>query len=403
MIYRHTQKQIQDYYDNPALNQSALKAILKMGVQEFIREKDEAIHEDEKYYEDKEHFLIGKGVDVLITEGREVFDTSYFYSKLQKKPSEKPMAIVKKVFESIEPEKRAIALGVHRWELYEAMNSITDKEGNVGWYMNLKIPSEKTKNGQPDLRQWVEDKRHELLLKDGTCQAYWTELLEAGGKQVLSEEQHAKIWDIYQSLTSHRFTHHLFEDGEDVDVIFQLPLYWEEEVPIIVADDGGVARVEVVRQEMKCMLDEVRIEHKRKTIVELDIKTTRLPITKFAKQVEWRRYDVQGSVYTQGLNKCRGRISELIGRDVSDYHLSNFAFVAESTTSPGCPLIFVLKPETLEVGMIGDGDEKRGWMDALKDYKQMEFYGFDVGKMMDRKKGVVWINKEFEDNITHFL
>jgi len=395
MIYRHTPQQIQEYYDNPAINQSALKAILKVGVEQFITEQAQVIHEDELFFEEKEHFLIGKAVDCLLTEGKEVFDTAYFYSKLQKKPGEKPMAIVKKIFETTEPQNRHRYLVNHKRELYDTMNSIVGADGKVGYYLNNKVPSDKLIKGEPDTRTWEDDKRYLNLLADGTCQAYWDELQEAGGKRVLTESQNELVQKIYNSFTTHHFTRHLFNEeiytNEHIDIIYQLPCYWIQPVPAIV-NGAGI----IVDEEMKCLIDATIVNHSKKQISPFDAKTTGFPITRFNRQIKHRRYDIQGSVYMRGLNACKSTITEIVGKPVYDYNIQNFAFVAESTVSPGTPLIFPLHTALLDIGEKGDGDEMLGWRDAIQEYVTYKGHNCNVTDLMESHRGICWVDSDFE-------
>ncbi len=58
---------------------------------------------------------------------------------------------------------------------------------------------------------------------------YWQNLIEANGKQVLDDNEWVIINNIILSFTTHKFTKHLFVDGDDIDIVYQFPMYWEYE------------------------------------------------------------------------------------------------------------------------------------------------------------------------------
>jgi hypothetical protein len=410
MIYRTSKEKIDEYYQSTAMNQSAIKAILSQGMQAFINKQEELKKEEEYFAEDAEHFIIGKAVDCIITEGEETFNQRYHFNGLLKKPSDKPAMVIRKIYDKLvvkgEPSldnpylriQPGHSIRLFPRELYEAMNTIVDKDGVVGYYMNLKVPSEKLKKGESDTRSWMEDTRADrMLLADGTCEAYWQDLLQSGGKQVLSQMQHEVARTVARNILTHKFTAPIFNpelyQGEDMDMIYQLILEWEEDVEVLVGSDVVHATV-----LCKCMLDATRIIHSAKRISPLDIKTTGRPVTEFNKVVRLRRGDIQASWYTRGLSRCVSTISEMIGKDVSDYRIDHFAFVVESTTSPGIPLIFPVRGSILDVGALGN-DEIEGFLAALKKYATYKAHGFSVEKLLESKGGIVWVNGEFKTDL----
>ena len=94
MIVRHTEEQINDYYERIGLNQSSLKVILEDGIQEYVMQVAQLTKQDDYYYEEKKHFIIGSAVDCRITHGEEVFLNKYHFSKLIKKPSDGAMSVL---------------------------------------------------------------------------------------------------------------------------------------------------------------------------------------------------------------------------------------------------------------------------------------------------------------------
>ncbi len=431
MIYRTSKEEIDAYYaDSESINQSAHKVILTQGVQAFVLQQQEILSTDELYQEEKEHFLIGKGVDCIITEGMAAFKERYHYNELLKKPGEKPMLMIKQLYDRLvvrgEPyairdnmkannmpfDEAAVEwsdqipspipaelrpLHFFKKELYDLMDTVTDSKGNVGFYLNNKIPSDKLIKGEPDTRTWLDDKRANTRMFNAfPCHNYWQDLIKAKGKQILTQEQYECINRVSNSFLQHPFTSYLFNDedykGEEIDIVYQLILYWTEEVPIV---KNG--KIEIVKQACKAMIDTCIFNHTRRWIIPLDEKTTRYPITMFNKQIRARRYDLQGAWYTKGIYMAKGTIENLINRDIGNYDIQNFAFVAESTTSPGTPLIFPLTTELLEVGEKGDGEDLEGYSQALKKYCTYKAHDFLVSGLTDN--GIVWVDNEFKTDL----
>jgi hypothetical protein len=146
------------------------------------------------------------------------------------------------------------------------------------------------------------------------------------------------------------------------------------------------------------MLDTTRINHKLKKITPMDIKTTGQPVTKFNTVIEKRRGDVQAAFYTRGIKQCLETICKIVGKDVRDYHIDQFAFIVESTSSAGIPLIFPMKMEAMLRGVNGD-DEVDGWYAALQKYATYKAYDFSVEKLLEEKRGIVWVDGEFKTDL----
>lgn len=395
MIYRTDRTQIDAYYRNEGLNRGMIKTILSRGMQAALAEQRELIHSDEEAYLEKEHFILGQGVDCLITEGEESFNQRYYHSTLTKKPGDVQMSIVKMVYAKVKEEIRE---DIEIWgdslpeeklksfsnrftdyagEIYDAMNTVKTIESGkekIGYYMNRCKPFE-------------DDQRHVTLLKDGLCQAYWEDLLKADGKQVLSDDQYNCINNMYMSLTTHPFTRSVFLDtpANDVDIVYQYPLYWEEDV----AEDGDTITCKVLPDLFKAV-------HSRKLILPLDIKTLSDYSTNFPKQMKVRRYDIQGSFYKRGVEKNLRNISRLLNRDVTDYTIPGFGFIVESTYTTGTPLKFIMEEELLRVGEYGDGDQLRGWRQALDIYRYWRKKEFSLEQVVGHVSGALYIGNQFE-------
>lgn len=373
MIHRHTRQDIDEYRERDAFNQSSAKAILQGGIQSFKIAKDELIGAldsvNDMYYEEKTHFIIGSAVDTWITIGKDVFDDMYFSSKMKRKPSAAEMSIVKRVFDQAflsEDKEDEVKDGIWDIDNYKQAlhNSMNEHEYKI---REMKV-------------DWMEDGRMNTFLRKPLVRDYWNELVSADGKQILSDSEVLKISDIYISMTTHKHTSWLFDDGTpNVDVVYQFPMYWEY---------YGV--------DCKGLPDMLYILHDKKRIMPINIKTTSEFALNFNRVVERRRYDIGESFYRYGLLQNLDTLSDLIHKDVKDYHVSNGAFVVESTTRSGTPMIYPLSDAAMNIGAVGDGEYKKGWTQAINKYKMWKEVDFSLEEMFKDTNGIVWIDGEFE-------
>lgn len=395
MIYRTKPDDIESYYNSSNMNQSALKIILQQGVQSFIAQQQEVLHTDELYYEEKEHFLIGKAVDCLLTEGEDVFKERYFWSKMTKKPTDVEMSIIKMVFDNAimsenelldsseeeEGKEDIWKFATHRQHIYEACDYHK-------YYMNRRRPTAKDIEENPNFLNWyeIDNSRFSALTKSGLTEAYWNELIAADGKQILSDKQYTLIQMVYQSFITHKHTAFIFsEEDEDVDTIYQLPMYFNFE---------GV--------ECKILPDIIRIKHSTRKIMPIDGKTIGKGILKFCNDFTIRRYDIQGAFYDYGIRQNLGIISNLIRKDIRDYEISNFAFIVESTVYPGTPMIFPMSDDLMVIGKQGDNEGKKlGWLHAIKLYQKWRDSSFSLDKMVEPTNGILWLVEGLNGEITY--
>ena len=325
MIYTTEEFREELYSESTSASQSRLKIYTQDGI---ISSKNKS--DKELFYKEYDHFIIGSGVDDLLTRGREIFDKKYYKSNFDNKPSEKIMSIVQQIF-TIFPEK----------ELDEC-----DKEI---------IQACKEHNYQAN---WTnEQTKINKIYKEGLD--YFKHLKKAKGRQVISEKEYSKITTISNNLKNHSYTCKYFEDGPDVDIHFQVDIYWE-----YFTKSGEPV-------QCKSLLDMVRINHYDKTIRPIDIKTMGGDTINFVTSLRKRRYDFQAAFYTEAL--IRSDFAKQLG--LKDYKILPFKFLVESTTSPGIPLCFTIDNSLLSLGKWG----RKQLTHKLGNYvvKVPKIYGFD--------------------------
>lgn len=286
-----------EYFENNAISQSKLKLLLS-NPKAF-----NTVEDPELYFEEKKHFIIGSGVDCLITQSQEEFERLYHVSNVENKPSDTIKSIVNMVFDNCKEEFDELGLIVNP----DYKEFILDACESHGYQS-----------------RWNEDTKHAKI-----CEAweYWEDLKAAYGKQILSNEEYDLISQIVMSIKTNEATIPYFQNNEFQSVYYQVPIYFDYE---------GIS--------CKALLDMVIVNHKDNTIQPIDIKTMGDYTLNFPKSLRQRRYDIQAAFYTEALKSWE--------------HLNNneilpFKFIVESTIDPGTPLIYTCDKSLLEIGKFG--------------------------------------------------
>lgn len=365
---------VSQYESNFGINQSGLKDIMYNGIQSFIVNK-EILGKTEKYFEDKEHFLIGKAVDIFMSFGKEVFNSVYHTSSLEDKPSDTMMKVLHMALNALNDEKEIYPLDYHGYGplIHSCLNTVETKgekgEIKIGYYMNRANPV------------WSADTRltNDVLGKK-SCIEYWKDIVLARGKQVLSREEKLVIDTTTNNWLTHPHTASLFEENPDIIRIHQYPVYF------IV---NGVW--------CKGLIDKVDIDLVNKTITIYDFKTMRGFTLMFPRIIKGRRYDLQLSFYYEGLRQNLKTLSDFIGVDLIDFDIMNPVCIVESTNCPGMPMQFELSDSLLFLGQRGD-DKLFGYEDALEEYQYWYAQEFNIEAACHRATtpGKIVVDSQFK-------
>ncbi len=329
-----------EYKESKALSQSQIKSLL-FGVglyQKLLKEEEE-----------ETYFLIGDAVDILLTQGEEVFNSYFYVSKIDK-PSDTIMNIVNYVF-----------------------NRDSTKFNNTQSYILEACDFYKYQTN------WKHETRIFKVIELG--EAYWKELTKANGRTILDVEDYSTITKVVTSLKTHRFTKEIFEK----ESLNQLAIYF---------DVGDVA--------CKALLDRVNIDHEAKTLQPIDIKTIGDYTKSFKYNAQRFRYDIQAAFYTEALSYWKTY-------NYTDDTILPFQFAVESTKYPGfSPLIFTCTQDDLRAGKYGvamrtiikkfyaDGMDfeldqierhYKGFLEGLELYKWYEENSYDLDKEIVESKG----------------
>lgn len=346
---------VEDYYTNPAISQSQLKLLLGSDPSIF-----NTIEEPDLYFEEKKHFLIGDGVDIQLTQSLEAFNEKFHISNLQNKPSDTIKSIVNQVYDNVK-------------ETLGPLARITD-------FPDIIIEACNDHNYQPNWK--IETK----IAKVGEAWEYWDDLRAAEGKQVLSQEENDLISQIVMSIRSNSITAPYFIPQPYQEILYQYPIYFSYN-----------------DIDCRALLDMVIIDHNKKTIQPIDIKTMGDQTLYFPKSLRQRRYDIQAAFYTEALSS----------KKVYDtYEILPFKFIVESTTNPGNPLVFTCSDELLRIGQFGresfklkgisstrlvdmyygKTDEIKGFHQLIDDYKWYLENGFEKSRKIVESQGEFEIN-----------
>lgn len=343
---------IEEYYDDSRLSQSKLKLLLGNNPNLF-----NTVVEPKLYFEEKKYFLIGDGVDCQLTRPIEEYTQKFHISNVQNKPSDSIKSILNQIYDEARSVTTSSSVRLINDPLY--VDTILEVLNSHGYQNN-----------------WKEATR---IAKIHENWEYWNDLRAGEGKTILSAEEDSLISQIVMSIKTNDVTRPYFEAGYDVEILYQVPIFFTIE---------GV--------ECKGLLDMVRINHITKTIEPIDIKTLGDNTLNFPKALRQRRYDIQGAFYTEGLKQV-----------YPGYTILPFKFIVESTINPGQPLVYTMDETLLIMGRSGREafrlkgvsddsllekyygiiDPIEGYLQLIEKYKWYMENGFEINKKIVESEG----------------
>ncbi len=344
MIHITPKEQITNYYNSPALGQSTLKKLLG-DLSSFNKVEDST----------KEHFVIGSAVDGILLGYPGQFEAEYYVSALDKTPSETVVGIIKAVHNRVQEDYAEYLTVVDPVQFKEdhfvveqdtldAVPQSTFEEFAGDLFNHEAYILEACEIAEYQPKYKPETKVKAIIEggeKDGNIgDLYFKDLCKAFGKTVINATQHTTITSIVNSLRTNPRTARFFEqdsydDLSNVDVYYQLPIYFTYR---------GIA--------CKALLDMVFVvkdfDGNIVSIQPIDLKTAYDNTFYFINSVRQRRYDIQAAWYTMALahhfNLLQSNKQNLI---------QNFIFVVESTTRQRKPLAYTVTDSLLHMGKFG--------------------------------------------------
>jgi len=356
MIYRTTQEVVNNYFnDTDHVSQSNLKQLLK-GVNAYLKTSES---EKKLYYTEKGHYIIGSGVDTILSMGNNEFDNQYHIVSDDTKPGDKSLSLIKYLFDTHTEQMSPQAINDFSMSVISNDDIIAACKVNE-FQSRYKDPA--------------------LLKAVYKYEDYFNELCISHGKQIITFEDKNQIDRIVDSFETSKWAH-LFDDSlanvTNIDLYFQLPIY------------GKISNVKV-----KGLLDLVIVDHSKKLISIIDFKTTGEPVIKFKYSAKSYRYDFQAAWYTKLLTIWLQTRPELAG-----YKFGGFSFLVESSIfingtvmqkasaeflkrgKYGTPEVLAFEYEdTIPIRPVKVREATYGWTTALQLYKWHVEHGFDQDK-----------------------
>lgn len=199
---------------------------------------------------------------------------------------------------------------------------------------------------------YVNDKyaKHRVKSVKESCEEYYTLLTLSAGKTILSQSDYNDVMSCYNELKTNYVTKSFFDVdpwSNEIEKVFQLKFE---------AEYNGIA--------VRCMFDEIIVNHKTKTIYPIDLKTTGFPEEEFdGSFLKWR-YDIQAKLYTYILQ-------EVINKDeyFKDFRITGYTFIVINRRTLS-PLVWIFDLNKCEKDLIADdGTVYKDWRSILTELK----------------------------------
>lgn len=264
--------------------------------------------------------LFGSAVDSLLTDGEEDFNARFVVCDFPQ-ISDTLMNITKRLHENYSHIYRSLDL------IPDNVISETALEFNYykgSSYTNYRIKQVKE-----------------------NCSEYYYLLTLANDKKVLSQYDYEDVLKCVNELRGNPVTEHFFNESNDdeVEKVFQLKFKTEfEDIPV------------------RCMFDELIVDHVNKVIYPIDLKTTGHPEEEFEDSFSKWRYDIQAKLYSYILNEC-------IKKDpyFKDFTISYYQFVVINRKTCA-PIIWEFKDNFRECDFKNNkGEILRDWRNILRE------------------------------------
>jgi hypothetical protein len=302
-----------EYLNNIGVSQSKLKSILKHPYY-YINSRD--VEDDEP----SEVTLIGDAVDMILTQGKEYFESNFLVSNYERPSGQ---------------------MGDYVWSLF--VNREKEDREEIAY---------QEAGFKRDTLEKVKE-RFKIEGKD-----YFDELCEGIGKKVITPKQYETVEAIIESFKTNRFTYMYFDYNNDRFIhLNQYALYGEY---------NGF--------KIKGLLDKIIYDKQLKTIYVSDLKTTSKSLHFFENTIFEFRYDLQASFYMYLVAANLNLILKELGITSKDVEAIKFRFFVESQIHPGSPLMFDVSVETLDFGMNGGVRNGRTYEGFAQAFERLSFH-----------------------------
>ena len=383
MLIIGTKEQIQQYREHPGMNQSTLKNV-QYGLSSFLKKQDEE--------GPIASFERGSAVDTILTGNEGDFKDLYYISALEKKPSDKEMEIVNLVFDNLSgmEEDSLIQFSLDNSMLKGVVQRSIEQ---IGWQPNWKIET-----------------RVEKITGSSLCQEYFEDLKKSIGKTVLSQTQVEQIDAVVDSLRKSETTKKFFDrkallEAEDMIILYQVPIYFKiDGIECKALPDIAILFLDKVEFENE---DGTKVVQKTlKAVQVLDLKTIGKDNLEFFDSVISYRYEIQAAWYVEAIQRVNKKFWDDLGVifPKEAIEILPFAFIVESVTTPGRPLLYFVDEALLLQGKEGTQDiyyqdrlvkkGKRGFLSLMAELKYYQDNEFTEDIILQGKEGnlIIGIN-----------
>jgi hypothetical protein len=290
-------QRVKEYNEHQSINQSRLKKLL--GAEDprtFLMDIELK----------SQSLTIGSLVDCLLTSPDE-FPIDYYVSQLESLPSDTIQAILQETLNSISLDA-----------------TTSDNLENHRSYM---VTGQTFSAYQPN---WKLETKIAKVIEQGS--ELFKEMIVSRGRTIISRDD----WDlanivansIKNNSTVGGFITHV---DENIQLLFQHPIYFKV---------NGI--------ECKALLDVLRIDHAKKNVQIIDIKTMSGATLEFPNNVQSYKYDLQMAFYYLAVQS----LTSMPNGPIHNYNIE-CAFIVESTTNVGHPLMYFCTKDFINLGLYG--------------------------------------------------
>lgn len=209
--------------------------------------------------------------------------------------------------------------------------------------------------------------------------AYLEELQQSEGKTPITLEEYELGHTIKNNIINGEFTKDYF-DTSKYEILYQFPI-------LVEIDHYGV------KIKLKCLFDILCIDHKSKSIIPIDLKTTSNSVYSFKSDFMKWHYYLQSALYQHCLSEF------ITDTDLFNYYVEPFRFIVASNNPNNPVLVFMTIPNDIVLGLEGctkqNGHRVKGVFDLIEElswHKKNNYY--NVPKEIFDTKGHISINME---------
>jgi hypothetical protein len=382
-------QEIEEYFETAAMSQSLLLRYSNHP-RYFEREKKKQKRKErELYYEEKQHFLDGSAVDVLLTMP-EHFEDLYYIDKLEIKPSDIVMSIIK--------------------YLADHNISIDDTE-------TIREVANQHSYGQ----KWSDEVLQSRIINGGTSgkglvenlgRIYYSHLEKSRGKEIISKEEESRIQACVNGFKNHPNTAWIWNNTDpEIEILFQVPIYSKLTHRGYDLPTKGLIDILVINHSKKEKVVSEAFKLSPNTVLEIDIKTTSGYLDNYDFDIKKRRYDIQRAWYKRLItskyipsNKLFFTVPSLPKPFMYGY--SSPCIIVNSFVEPDYPKVYKFSYDDMHFASMGrnvyssgtilDEEGEKTTMEILFNYKNPII---GIHQLLDRyvyfeENGYIWEERE---------